>query len=690
MAAAEASVVVERNLLVPLPDGAHLAADLYRLPGDGPWPAIVDYLPYHKDGRGGRLDVEAVNRYFAARGYAALTVDFRGLGSSSGVNPFPFDPQEGRDGHVAVEWVAAQPWCDGNVGMWGVSYGGITALAVAATRPPHLRAIIPIHAGADLYHDVIAPGGCRGGFWLQADWGPRMVALNLTPPLWQDPEGRWARVWAAHLEANGPWLFAWWDHPDFDEFWVQRVIPVERIEAATFNIGGWRDLYAEATVRDHARIRAPKRLLMGPWKHVFPDVALEAPAPGLAEMERWWERWLKGKDNGVATEPPVTLYVQGHDAGWRQGAAWPSRRAWDQIWRLARDGTLGPDASLGGWAAEPGGAIPGMIRPVGVTAGTAGDQAPGPVQVLDHDPTVGLGSLAWDPWTTILPPDTPWDQSPDDARSLSFTSEPLDAPLELRGSPEAVLDVAVSAAPAQVIVRLADVAPGGRSTLVTLGWLDLSLREGAGQRLPVDAATRYRVTVPLRATAYGLAPGHRLRVAIATADFPRIWPTPSPFRLTVHLEGSTLRLPIVRAMDSALPAPSWGDPAPHCLRSPADLGSGQRWETRHDLGQDMATLDAMKEEHLQLDPFTRFHGVHRYAATVPARRPDLARMQSTTRITVERPVTHTELDVTTVTTTHAVSITATITVDRNPYWTRTWSRRLGPDRPEGAPAPSRR
>ena len=160
---------VDRNLLVPLGDGVRLAADCYRPAGAGRWPAIVTFIPYHKDGRGGRLDVEAVNRYFAARGYAALTVDFRGLGGSEGVNPAPFDPREARDGHEVVEWVAAQPWCDGQVGMWGVSYGGITALSVAATRPPHLRAIVPIHAGADIYHDFAAPGGCRGGFWNQTD-----------------------------------------------------------------------------------------------------------------------------------------------------------------------------------------------------------------------------------------------------------------------------------------------------------------------------------------------------------------------------------------------------------------------------------------------------------------------------------------------------------------------------------------
>ena len=668
MPAPETFVVVERNLLIPLPDGAHLAADLYRPAGEGPWPAIVDYLPYHKDGRGGRLDVEAVNRYFAARGYAALTVDIRGLGSSGGVNPFPFDTQEAHDGHAAVEWVAAQPWCDGNVGMWGVSYGGITALAVAATRPPHLRAIVPIHAGADLYHDVVAPGGCRGGFWVQADWGPRMVAFNLTPPLWQDPEGRWEHVWAAHLEANGPWLFSWWDHPEFDEFWASRVIPVERIEAATFNIGGWRDLYAEATVRDHARIRAPKRLLMGPWKHAFPDVALDAPAPGLHEMERWWERWLRGKDNGVHAEPSATFFVQGHDAGWQQGAAWPAA----------------PDAGSEAWRIDGGGGL----RPA--RSGTPSLAPTGATRVLAHDPTVGLGTLGWDPWTTALRPDIPWDQGPDDARSLGFESAPLEAPLELQGSPRVTLDLSVSAAPAHVVVRLSNIAPGGRSTLVTLGWLDLALRDGPGRRVPVEPDARYRVTVPLRATAYRLAPGHRLRLAVATADFPRIWPTPRPFALTLYLEGVAVQLPVVQATDPTLSPLGWGPPAPEALRSPSDLGGGQRWETRHDLGEDMVTLDATKEEHLRLDDITRYHGIHRYVASVPSRRPDLCRMQSTTEIVVERPVTHTELTVTTVTTTRTVSVTAIITVDRSPYWTRTWSRCLGPDRPEGAPAPSTR
>ena len=641
MTLANGAVAVERNLLIPLSDGVELAADLYRPTEPGRWPAILTFIPYHKDGRGGRLDVEAVNRYFAARGYAALTVDFRGLGNSGGVNRVPFDPQEARDGHEVVEWIAARPWCDGNVGMWGVSYGGITSLAVAATRPRHLRAIVPIHACADIYHDFVAPAGCRGGFWNQADWGPRMVAFNLMPPLWQDPAGRWARIWAEHLEQNGPWLFAWWDHPGFDEFWASRVIPVERIECPAFLIGGWRDLYAEATVRDFTRIPAPKRLLMGPWKHAFPDVALEAPAAGLHELERWWERWLRGKDNGVMAEPPVTVYVQGEGAGWRHEPGWPPPRVRPVAWYLGPDATLAPAAPA---AAE---------------------------SRYAYDPAVGIASLAWDPWTTTLDPTIPRDQSADDARSLAFTGAPLAAPMELVGSPSAVLDVGASG-PLYVVAKLADVAPNGRSTLVTLGWLDLGGR-------PSD---RRRVMVSLRATGYRVPAGHRLRLSLACADFPRLWPTPHPAELTLHHGASHVLLPVAAAADDddELPAPVWGPLQPAELRGPADLGGAQRWETRRELGADVVTFDGTKEEHQQLDPATGLHSRHHYLASVSARRPDAARMQSTTEVRIERPVGQTELSVTTLTTTYHVAVTATITIDGSPFWTRTWTRALGGQR----------
>jgi predicted acyl esterase len=458
--------------------------------------------------------------------------------------------------------------------------------------------------------------------------------------------GRWARIWAERLEANEPWLFAWWDHPEFDDFWASRVIPIERIECPAFLIGGWRDLYAEATVRDFERIRSPKRLLMGCWKHAFPDLALEAPAAGLHEIERWWERWLRGKDGGATAEPPVRVYVQGADAGWRHEAAWPPPRVAPVAWHLH------PDASL---------------APGPPPAGGAG--------VYAADPTVGAASLAWDPWTTALDPAIARDQSADDARSLAFTSAPLPGPLELVGSPAAVLDVAASVDRVCVVAKLADVAPNGRSALVAVGWLDLGLRESPSRRAAVRPGARYRVTVPLRATAYRVPAGHRLRLSLACADFPRIWPGPEPAELTVHHGASHVLLPVA-SPDRSLPEPVWGPVQPGELRGPADLGGSQRWEVRRDLGADTVTLDGTKEEHQQLDPFTRLDGRHQYQASVSARRPDAARMQSTTEVRIERPVGATLVRVTTVTTRHVVAVTATITVDGSPFWSRTWSRSL--------------
>lgn len=134
-------VIVERNLFIPLRDGVTLAADLYRPDVDGAFPALLSFYPYHKDDLIGAAN-EFPRRYFAARGYAVLLIDFRGLGSSDGIVHEAMDRGEGRDGAEAVEWIAAQRCCDGNVGMFGMSYGGISSLKVAFEQPPHLKAIV--------------------------------------------------------------------------------------------------------------------------------------------------------------------------------------------------------------------------------------------------------------------------------------------------------------------------------------------------------------------------------------------------------------------------------------------------------------------------------------------------------------------------------------------------------------------
>ena len=259
---------VERNLLVPLSDGETLAVDAY-LPAEQPSPAVVSYYPYHKDDVIGGF-FEYANRYFAEQGYAAVLADFRGLGNSSGLPGEAMNAREADDGAELVEWIASQPWCDGSVGMWGLSYGGITSFKTAAVRPPHLKAIVPVIGSADIYLDWVYPGGCLNCLGLMG-WGSYMVAMQMVPPMLQDPEGRWMEVWWNRLHNARPYILDWHAHPERDASWDSKTTTVEDIEVPTFLIGGWRDIFPEGMVSPYSRLSGPRKLLMGPWLHCAPD-----------------------------------------------------------------------------------------------------------------------------------------------------------------------------------------------------------------------------------------------------------------------------------------------------------------------------------------------------------------------------------------------------------------------------------
>jgi predicted acyl esterase len=251
--------------------------------------------------------------------------------------------------------------------------------------------------------------------------------------------------------------------------------------------------------------------MMGPWKHEFPDTAKEAPAAGLWEMQLWFDRWLKGVDSGglhgSVQTPAVSLFVQGSRGHWRTEAAWPPAGTALQTWYPGDTGALSPQ----------------------VPASAQTDYA--------YDPTVGMHSLAWDPWTTALDPNLPRDHSADDARSLCFTTAPLTEPLQIMGAPAARLRLLASALPLNVVLKLSAVAANGASTLITTGWLKLD-----GVAVADEQTT---VPVPLRTTAYRLEAGERLRLSVACADFPRIWPTPVPASLRLfHGAQTALTLPV--------------------------------------------------------------------------------------------------------------------------------------------------
>ncbi len=237
---------------------------------------------------------------------------------------------------AVLEWLADQPWCTGRIGMWGISWGGFSALQTAMLRPPMLEAICAMHATHDRFAtDVHYIGGALHLFE-QVDWPVGMAAQNLLPP---DPAivgDRWMEMWRERLAATPQWLVDWLEHQARDEFW-RHGSPCEdygSITAATLLIGGWLDPYVDGMLDLLAHLDAPRRAVIGPWGHHRP--ATGAPGPTLDHFDllaRWFGHWLADEDTGVMDDPLLTMYVRtgppydpvpGDVPGrWRAETAWP-------------------------------------------------------------------------------------------------------------------------------------------------------------------------------------------------------------------------------------------------------------------------------------------------------------------------------------------------------------------------------
>jgi putative CocE/NonD family hydrolase len=492
---AATGVTVERGLAVPLPDGTRLAADVYRPAAAGPVPALVSCYPYRKDDIIGSL-FEGTRIRLAERGYATVFADMAGTGASDGDYGESFDlAREGADTAQVIEWAAGQDWCDGDVGAWGVSYGGMTALAAAAQQPPHLRAVVAVYATTDIYRDTIAPGGCPAMLGRYA-WAAHMMALGLCPPTQPDNDGRWRQTWTGRLRrlAAGPSHAAVWQaHPDRDAYWRDRVVDAAAIEVPAMFVGGWADMFKDAITSLYKALTGPKRLVMGPWMHVLPHLSGVEPWDWVGEMADWWDVHLRRR--AAADVAPVLFHAAGQ--GWRRGPAWP-----------------------------PSGVQALRLFPAGTELAGQAPPAPG-YRDYTGDAGVGVASGMWDPFGTGN--GWPEEQSGDDARSLSFTSAPLPGPLLVAGRPEAELWLTRAPGPeAQLAVRLAAVGPDGRSTLITSGWSRLPAR-AAG-----DPGNPERAAITLGSAAYAVPAGARLRLAVACADFPRLWPATANPAIRVH------------------------------------------------------------------------------------------------------------------------------------------------------------
>ncbi|MET7518066.1 CocE/NonD family hydrolase [Streptomyces sp. NPDC005480] len=317
--------VVREDVRVPLRDGGYLAGQLYRPAGDEgkPVPGRFPGLVYEFTAYADELESFGTQAaYFVQRGYDALVCQVRGSGDSPGTTD-PFGPQEQRDNHDAIEWLAARPHSTGRIGQTGVSYGGHTSVLAAVNQPPHLKAIIPVNALHDWYENTIYRGGI---------YSARI------------------RAWQSGVAPGTLRTYA--DHPLYDDFWRDRSVMSrwDRLTVPTLEINGWYDRYRDGMVKNFLAQPEHVWLVSGPWQHGSPHEQYAGIRPGA--YLAWWDRWLGEDPSAPLPAARVTSYETpgpGAGGGWEQFGQWPPPDARELTFALRADGTLakspGPGAT---------------------------------------------------------------------------------------------------------------------------------------------------------------------------------------------------------------------------------------------------------------------------------------------------------------------------------------------------------
>lgn len=522
------SVSETENTFIALSDGCRLAARLWLPDGAGadPVPALLEYLPYRK--RDGTAERDALTHpYLAAHGYACVRVDMRGAGDSDGRLEDEYLPQEQDDALEVIDWLCAQPWCSGAVGIFGISWGGFNALQIAARGHPAIQAIVPICFTDDRYEDDIH---YRGGCLLTENpgWAGQMMSYMSRPPdaaLRNDWRDEWVGRLADQTFLLGPWM----RHQHRNAYFKHGSVceNIAAIKAPALAIGGWADGYKNATRRliDRLGPHVPVHGINGPWMHKYPHFARPGPRIDmLGEMLRWFDRFLKDVDNGAEDDPVYRAYVL------------DSHR---------------PDAvtehRAGHWIAEPDG--PGSrtaAKRLQLGPGVLRTEAQPPArQCVSSPQTVGAFGGAFCELTAF--DNHPGDQSLDDGGSLVFETEVLDGPWTIVGRPALTLTLASDAPVANLCVRVSDVHPDGVATRITVGVLNLTHRTSHAAPEPLPVGGDVHVHITMDECAYAVPPGHRVRLSISTAYWPMIWPAPTRALLDVKLDDAELSLPLFEA-----------------------------------------------------------------------------------------------------------------------------------------------
>jgi len=494
------AAMTQFSVPVPMRDGVRLSANVFRPSPTGRFPTILVRTPYDKG------DALTPNyQSFLNHGYAVMVQDVRGRYKSGGV----FEPinQDINDGDDTLNWIAAQPWSDGGVGMYGGSYLGIVQWKAALTHNPHLKAIFPYVSGDDDYRDRFYSSG--GAMKL----GHRLLWLteNMRARGFQPPDFKryvfWLPVRSADVEVAGKQLEVWQTaaaHPTYDKFWKDTSVRehLKDIHIPVYSVGGWYDNYAESDLDAFSRLTKHNpydRIMVGPWAHVFnttfPGVNFgkDSQVSLRPEQIAWFDRWLKNKPSPEVLHP-VRLFVMGINR-WRDEDSWPLARAKEEKFYLGSEGLLDTKAHK---QSDPDTFVYDPRNPVPTTGGA-----------VCCEPTIF-------PWG-------PKDQRNVEKRKdvLTWSTPPLLADTEVTGPIKLVLHIASTATDTDFTAKLVDVFPDGTARNLTDGILRTRYRESLETPQFMAPGAIYKLTIDAGVTSNVFRAGHRIRVEVSSSNFPR-------------------------------------------------------------------------------------------------------------------------------------------------------------------------
>jgi uncharacterized protein len=520
-------ILIDNLVAIRMRDGVTLYADVYRPVGDGRFPVLISRTPYSTERFPTAYDAAV---YFAQRGYVYVFQDVRGRHESEGTW-MPFFSNE-KDGYDTIEWAAKQKWSDGRVAMQGGSYLGQNQWRAAQAAPPALVTIFPMVASTSIYHDwMTLNGGWRLSF--NFGWGPvrqeSRIMQNPGPHTIDSLHAIHYDDVQKHLPLNtmqqrvgrhAKFYDDWLAHPDYDDYWkplnAEEVFDKITIPVHTF--GGWFDIFSQGTLRGYVgmshkggseKARTGSNLVIGPWGHGPSqkfgaiDFGPTANVDPLPLQLRWYDYWLKGIDNGLASEPPVKLFVMGRNQ-WAYEREYPIARTQYRPFYFNSNGQANTAAGDGrlSWT------------------------KPADVSIADrfkYDPANPVPSLGGNNCCGTPTPTGPQDQRPIEKRPdvLVYTSDVLQEELEVTGPVKVVLFASTDAVDTDFVAKLVDVYPDGTSYNMAEGIVRARYRESLSKPTLLKPGQVYRFDIDLVGTSVAFLKGHRVRVQITSSHFPQ-------------------------------------------------------------------------------------------------------------------------------------------------------------------------